>query len=110
MKHEISENRMEIFRMKLLEDEKSKATIDKYMKDVRMFFRTAERTGGVDKELVMAYKEFLSGRYAPASVNSMLAALNCFFKKMGWYHCTVKLINVESRVLPAFKGGKSRKK
>ena len=38
MKHEISENLIEIFRMKLLEDEKSKATIDKYMKDVRMFF------------------------------------------------------------------------
>ena len=81
MKHEISENLIEIFRMKLLEDEKSKATIDKYMKDVRMFFRTAERNGGVDKELVMAYKEFISGRYAPTSANSMLAALNCFLRK-----------------------------
>ncbi len=95
MKHEISENLIEIFRMKLLEDEKSKATIDKYMKDVRMFFRTAERNGGVDKELVMAYKEFISGRYAPTSANSMLAALNCFFKKMGWYDCTVKLIKIQ---------------
>ena len=95
MKHEISENLIEIFRMKLLEDEKSTATIDKYMKDVRAFFKAAEGTDGVDKELAVAYKESLSERYAPASVNSMLAAMNCFFKKMGWYDCTVKLIKIQ---------------
>lgn len=95
MKHEVSKKQMEIFRMRLLEDEKSTATIDKYMKDVRRFLAYAEGEGSVDKELVMAYKESLLGRYVPASINSMLAALNCFFKKMGWYDCVVKLIKIQ---------------
>lgn len=95
MKHEVNKKQMEIFRMRLLEDEKSTATIDKYMKDVRRFLAYAEGKGSVDKELVMAYKESLLGRYVPASINSMLAALNCFFKKMGWYDCVVKLIKIQ---------------
>ena len=44
---------------------------------------------------MIGYKERLLERYAVSSVNSMLAALNRFFKEQGWYDCLVKLVRVQ---------------
>jgi site-specific recombinase XerD len=35
------------------------------------------------------------GMYAPASVNSMLAAVNRFFREQGWYDCIVKSMKIQ---------------
>lgn len=86
------------FRTALLEEEKSDATIDKYMRDVRRFFHYAAvctPEGRVTKELVIRYKKELQKTYAVASVNSMIASLNHFFKYMGWYDCVVKSLKVQ---------------
>ena len=82
------------FKGKLIQDEKSQATIQKYIRDVETFFTFAEGEA-ITKKLVIRYKQSLVERYAPASVNSMLAALNRFFKEMGWYDCIVKAVKVQ---------------
>ena len=86
------------FREELGRMERSLATIDKYTRDLRAFYRWLPEGKRVDKEAVMAYKAHLCGGYAPASVNSMLAALRTFFRWAGWTECDVKLLRLQRRV------------
>ncbi len=79
---------LEHFRSYLQELEKSPATVSKYLRDVDAFQRFADGRP-IDRPLVLEFKRHLSGIYAPASTNSMLAALNCYLKWAGYHHCTV---------------------
>lgn len=102
--HLLKENMPEWFYLTLLEEEKSDATIEKYMRDVKSFFRyVAGRSpdGQVTKELVIRYKKQLQNTYAVSSVNSMLASLNHFFKYMGWYDCVVKSMKIQKSTFRA---------
>ncbi|MBS6396064.1 MAG: tyrosine-type recombinase/integrase [Clostridiales bacterium] len=92
---------LEEFRNELLKEEKSAVTIEKYMRDVKAFFAHMENTA-ISKERVIGYKQDLRERYADTSVNSILAALNRFFKFAGWYDCTVKSLKVQKK---AFRAG-----
>ena len=49
----------------------------------------------VTKETAIQYKEHLKKKYKPASVNSMLAAVNRFFREMGWFGCIVKALKIQ---------------
>lgn len=95
MDHRMSKDEIEFFREKLVEAERSKATIEKYIRDVKAFWQYAGSELSVCKETVIGYKNYLVERYAAASVNSMLAAVNCFFKQLGWYDCVVKCLKVQ---------------
>lgn len=95
MVYQMDEEIIEKFRRKLIYEEKSMATIGKYMHDVRCFFDFACNQQEITKSIVVKYKHFLIEKYAPSSVNSMLAALNCFFKEMGWYDCVVKSLKIQ---------------
>lgn len=95
MEHFMEEKQLEQFQQKLLEEEKSRRTIEKYNRDLRTFLRYLGTTGVVNKTVVIQYKESLIEHYAVSSVNSMLAALNRFFKELGWYDCVVKLVRVQ---------------
>lgn len=95
MKNRIVTNqKIELFRNQLFEDEKAEATIRKYMRDIRCFAEhVADRN--LDKMLILDYKAMLESRYAIRSANSMLAALNAFFRFMGWGDLCVKQFNVQ---------------
>lgn len=82
------------FGMLLMQEERSPATVEKYLRDV-CSFRAFAGQRPVCKELVVRYKQYLVARYAPASVNSMLAAVNRFLRSMGWYGCTVKPLKIQ---------------
>lgn len=84
----------------LIQDEKSKATLEKYIRDMEGF---SAFVGGRDvtKELVIEYKRGIMERYAPTSVNSMLAAVNRFLKEMGWYDCMVKAVKIQRQAFRA---------
>ena len=69
---------MEEFRAYLAERECAGATVAKYMHDVGLLARFCGGEIG-DKSTLIAFKQHLQERgYAPASVNSMLAAVNRF--------------------------------
>ena len=54
--------------------------------------------GRVDKEQVLAWKEEMARRYAPSTVNSMIAALNGFFAFQGWHGCRVKALRQQREI------------
>lgn len=82
----------------LVEEEKSTATIEKYMRDVRAFFTFISETK-ITKDRVIAYKNMLvSNGYAPRSINSMLASLNSLFSFLGWLDLKVRAIKLQKQI------------
>ena len=78
----------------LREQERSGATIRKYAHDLNDFLAFAgERM--LSKPLVIAWKEQLTAAHAPASVNSMLAAVNGLLKFCGWGELCVKPLKIQ---------------
>lgn len=85
------------FKQYLIQEEKSDNTIEKYVRDIRFFFEWSDG-GEVDKSAVLAYKKELCEKYAPASVNSALSALNTFFIYMNWHDLKVKALKIQRRI------------
>lgn len=103
MGRKITIKQMKAFEEYLREDEKSHITIEKYMRDIRAF---SEYVGERDitKNTMLSYKEMLGGKYAVASANSMLAALNHYFRFCGWLDLCVKQFKVQKKAFcPAEK-------
>ncbi len=88
------------FALALKNDERSEATIKKYLHDVYCFQAFAQ-DAPLDKPLVLRYKEQLGRNYAVASANSMLAALNSFFRFAGWEALCVKRFRFQRSVYQA---------
>lgn len=82
----------------LLREEKSTATVEKYLRDVRAFAFYAGESE-ITKEVVLEYKQELQKKeYAVRSINSMLASLNSFLIYMGWTDCKVKSFKLQRQV------------
>ena len=82
------------FELYLRNEERSKATIEKYMRDIRCFVGFIGSTE-VSKQSVVDYKNKLGNSYAVASANSMIAALNSFLRFCGWHDLCVKQFRVQ---------------
>ena len=85
------------FEKYLILNERSAATTEKYLRDVRAFARFAGGAG-LTKETVIAYKKHLQGNYAVRSVNSALASLNSLFGFLGWGDLRVKSLKLQQQV------------
>ena len=90
------------FKFFLTEEEKSEATIEKYIRDVR-FFGEFISNREITKQEVMEYKKNLVENYAPASVNSMLVSLNCFLHFIERPDCCVKLLKIQRQMFVSEK-------
>lgn len=83
------------FEEQLREEEKSSATIEKYIRDVKAF-RKYLKGEPLTKSLTIAYKnELIAKGYAPASINSMLASIHKLFSFLGRQDCCVKTIKIQ---------------
>lgn len=82
------------FKKYLMENEKATATIEKYMRDIHLFVEYIIDKP-LDKTLVLKYKTYLERTYAIRSANSMLAALNAYFRFLGWHELCVKQFKVQ---------------
>lgn len=89
-----SQNLIE-FQEHLHQEEKSAATVEKYLRDARAFLvYLGEKV--VTKDLTVAYKKSLEEKgYAIRSINSMLASLNSFLDFLGWIDCKVKTLKCQ---------------
>jgi len=85
------------YRNYLIVEEKSTATVEKYLRDVERFLAYAgERR--ITKELTVAYKQWLQEEsYAVSSINSMLASLNSFLEFIGQNECKVKILRCQRK-------------
>ncbi len=93
----ITRELIEKFRHYLIEEEKSSATLEKYIRDVTVFFIWLEGFE-LDKLTVLRYKEHLTMNYAPASVNSVLSSLNSFFDYNEWHGLKVKMLKIQKQI------------
>ena len=79
-------------------EEKSAATIEKYLRDIRAFALWLDGRP-VTKEAVTGWKErLLAERRAPSTVNAALSALNGLFRFLGWEGCRARFVKVQRRL------------
>jgi len=88
---------IQLFKCYLCGEEKAQATVNKYVHDVKEF-----QIWLGDRELckteVLAYKNYLCERYAPASVNAVLSSLNSFWGYMEWFDLRVKNLKIQKQI------------
>lgn len=92
----ITASLLRAFEDHLLEEEKSAATIEKYLRDLRRF-RAFSAGRPVTKALVLEYKRMLEQQYAPRSVNSVLGAINTFLRFVHWEELRVKQLRLQKQ-------------
>ena len=93
----ISEEMLHDFEAHLFNNEKSIQTIKKYLHDIKYFAGYADGRE-VDKSMVILYKASLEESYALSSANSMIAAVNAFFRFLGWEDCCVRQFRIQKNV------------
>ncbi|MBR1811273.1 MAG: tyrosine-type recombinase/integrase [Clostridia bacterium] len=94
----LTEESLKQFKQHLISEEKSANTVEKYMRDVKVF---AVFLNGceVTKELSITYKQkLIEDGYAIKSINSMLASINSLFSFLGWYDCKIKAIKQQRQI------------
>jgi len=93
----ISAEQIEVYQNYLIEEEKSSATISKYLYDIRSFGDWLS-TSELDKSVVLSYKAYLLERYSASSVNSIISSLNSFFAYLGWFDLKVKTVKIQRQI------------
>ena len=85
------------FKEYLILEERSRATVEKYIRDVKAFsaFVNGEE---ITKEVVIEYKKYLQDSYAVRSINSMLASINSLFVFLSWHDLKVKSIKLQQQI------------
>ena len=96
--HQVTPEQLQAYSKHLYLGEKSAATIEKYLRDVRAFARWLEGRE-ITKERTSEWKACLIERnYAPASINAMLSALNSLLDFLGLMDCRVKILKIQRRM------------
>ena len=82
----------------LRENERSEATVKKYVRDARGLLTWC---GKIDKERVIEWKEHIREKYSQESVNSMISSANAFLKFVGREDLKLKLLKIQKRSFEA---------
>ena len=85
------------FQNYLHQEERSRNTITKYIRDLKVFFTFLDGQP-MDKEALLDWKKHLTQTHAPASVNSMLAALNQFLEFCGYGQMKVRRVKTQKNL------------
>lgn len=93
----ITSKLIEGYKKYLIEEEKSSATVEKYVRDVNAF-NCWIGSRPLEKMTVLEYKEYLIQNYMPASVNSMLSSINNFFSYNEWHNLKVKTVKTQKQI------------
>jgi len=93
----VDEQSLEVYEKYLREQEKSKNTIEKYLRDIRHFYRFAAGRE-ISRELMLEYKEQLKKNYKISSANSMLVAVNQYFRFLGKEEYSVRTFRTQRQI------------
>lgn len=98
---EITIQQLQPFAQHLEREERSAGTVEKYLRDVRRFFLWLDGKE-VNRAALSGWKRHLQQqRYAPATINSMLAAVNAFLRYLGREDCRVRLLRIQRQIFRA---------
>ncbi len=99
MERFVTEEILSGYKEYLYEEEKSEATIKKYMRDLGKLVLYA---GGkeITKKMVVGYKEYLrkKKKYKLTSINSFIVAANRLFEYLGWYELKIRTYRIQKEV------------
>lgn len=90
------QNGLKTFEEALYSEEKSRNTVDKYLRDVRRYLNFSG--GEISRERVLEYKNKLLESYSAVSANSMLASLNKYLKYCGEEGCCVRHYRIQKKI------------
>jgi len=93
----ITDQKLKKFNSFLEEEEKSINTKAGYLRNVTMLKEWLQGRV-ITKSLMIEYKKLLREKYAPASVNASISAINKFFDFMRWRDISVKTIKMQKRM------------
>lgn len=94
----LTDDKISSFAIYLKNEEKSRNTIEKYIRDVKLFFAYVKSVE-ITKEKVIAYKnKLICDNYAIRSVNSMIASINSLFVFLGWLDLKAKNIKLQRQI------------
>lgn len=94
----LTDDKISSFAIYLKNEGKSKNTIEKYIRDVKLFFAYVKSVE-ITKEKVIAYKnKLICDNYAIRSVNSMIASINSLFVFLGWLDLKAKNIKLQRQI------------
>lgn len=97
-KRQITTAQISTFIQALRDAERNAGTIEKYRRDVEAFAAWLKGRE-VNREAAAEWKRHLQEQgYSPATINSMLVALNRFFDCMGWHSCRVNTLKLQRRL------------
>ncbi len=85
------------FKRWLLEEEKSENTVERYVRDVKMFLDYVSLSS-IEKSDVLCYKSKLCEMYSPQSVNTILSSLNSFFDFFSRCDLKVKMLKIQKQI------------
>ena len=100
-------NKIEMYKMHLIGEERSKNTIDKYVKDIEKYFDWYGSDEVVCKEVLLEYKKYLiKSNYKITTINSKISSLNSYFTfieneslKMKYIKCQKSLFGCKKKEL-----------
>ena len=95
---QLTSQQLEAYARRLRLDEKSEATVEKYLRDLRAFLCWLDGRA-ISKELTSGWKTHLTELgYAPSSVNAMLSALNGMLEFLQLRDCRVRFLKIQRRI------------
>jgi len=93
----ITQKLIKKFQTFLVNEEKSKSTVEKYIRDIT-FFQLWLGEKPLNKNTILEYKAHITKHYAPASVNSIISSLNSFFTYCEWYELKLKALKIQRKI------------
>lgn len=97
-KFELTSEQIAAYVRYLKQEERTPATLEKYLRDVRAFSLWLDGEA-VTREAVTGWKDrLLAERRAPSTVNAALSALNGLFRFLGWEGCRARFVKVQRRL------------
>ena len=98
MNQPLTQRKIRAYARHLQLEEKSGATIEKYLRDIGAFACWLDGRA-ISKELTSEWKASLVARdYAPATINAMLSALNSLLTFLGLWECRVRFLKIQRRL------------
>ena len=88
---------IEFFKCELELNEKSEATIKKYVRDIKEFIDYIGNSE-IDKIHLIAYKNKLISEHNPATVNVKIIAINRFLSYIEKDNCKIKLLKIQEQI------------
>ena len=88
--------KVKAFCQALMEEEKSKATIEKYGSEIQRMYDFLKGRS-LEKIALLEYREYLKKQYKPQTVNGKLCAINAYLKFIKREDCKIRLLRVQRR-------------